>query len=102
MTRHPARDQGPLAKSGQLLNWFLGIDSATNRIAADFESAVDDGNHGIIGTTTLVNGTWYHAAVTYDGTTFRLYLERRPGGVRRRGQRPRHGQQPPRRPGAPR
>ena len=31
-------------------------------------------NHGIIGTTTLANGTWYHAAATYDGTTFRLYL----------------------------
>ena len=62
------------SESGALLNWFLGIDSATNRIAADFESASDDSNHGIIGTTTLVNGTWYHAAATYDGTTFRLYL----------------------------
>ena len=63
-----------LSESGQLLNWFLGIDSATSRIAADFESASDDSNHGIVGTTTLVNGTWYHAAATYDGTTFRLYL----------------------------
>ena len=27
-----------------------------------------------MGTTTLVNGTWYHAAATYDGTTFRLFL----------------------------
>ncbi|MEE8458271.1 MAG: LamG domain-containing protein [Phycisphaerales bacterium] len=26
------------------------------------------------GTTTLVAGDWYHAAVTYDGTTVRLYL----------------------------
>ena len=68
------------SESGALLNWFLGIDSATNRIAADFESASDDSNHGIIGTTTLVNGTWYHAAATYDGTTFRLYLN----GVLRR------------------
>ena len=62
------------SEAGALLNWFLGIDSATNRIAADFESASDDANHGIIGTTTLVNGTWYHAAATYDGTTFRLFL----------------------------
>ncbi len=63
-----------LSQSGQLLNWFLGIDSATNRLAADFESASDDSNHGIIGTTTIANGTWYHAAATYDGTTFRLFL----------------------------
>ena len=63
-----------LSESGQLLNWFLGIDSATNRIGADFESASDDSNHPLIGTTTLVNGTWYHAAATYDGITFRLFL----------------------------
>ncbi len=58
---------------GGVINWFLGIDAATNRIAADFESA-DDSNHPLIGTTTLVNGTWYHAAITYSGATFRLYL----------------------------
>ena len=63
-----------LSESGQLLAWFLGIDSATGRIAADFESALDDSNHPLIGTTTLVTGTWYHAAATYDGATFRIYL----------------------------
>ena len=26
------------------------------------------------GTAALVSGTWYHAAVTWDGTTVRLYL----------------------------
>ena len=29
----------------------------------------------MIGTTTIANGVWYHAAITYDGTTFRLYLD---------------------------
>ncbi len=63
-----------LSESGQLLNWFLGIDSATGRLAADFESASDDSNHPLIGTTTITNGTWNHAAITYDGVTFRLFL----------------------------
>ncbi len=63
-----------LSESGQVLSWFLGIDSGTGRLAADFESASDDSNHPLIGTTTLTNGTWYHGAITYDGTTFRLFL----------------------------
>ena len=66
--------KGRTGGTAQIVNWFLGIDTATNRIAADFESAGDDVNHGLIGATTLANGTWYHAAATYDGTTFRLYL----------------------------
>ncbi len=70
----PLVTKGRTGGSAQIVNWFLGIDTATNRIAADFETAADDVNHGIIGTTTLATGTWYHAAATYDGTTFRVYL----------------------------
>ena len=29
----------------------------------------------LIGTTSLADGTWYHAAVTYDGATAMLYLD---------------------------
>src|SRR6185295_1637195 len=58
---------------GGTINWFMGVTS-TGLLAADFESASDDSNHGITGTTQITNGTWYHAAATYDGTTFRLYL----------------------------
>ncbi|MEA2622083.1 MAG: hypothetical protein QOH61_993, partial [Chloroflexota bacterium] len=73
VTAIPLLTKGRSETGGQI-SWFLGIDSTTNRIAADFESASDDSNHGLVGITTLANGTWYHAAATYDGTTFRLYL----------------------------
>src|SRR5439155_20546745 len=60
------------------MNYFLGINNATNQLAADFEEgagAPSPGlNHPILGTTAIQNNVWYHAAVTYDGTTLRLYL----------------------------
>jgi len=32
-------------------------------------------NHPVIGTTVITNNVWHHAAATYDGTTWRLYLD---------------------------
>jgi hypothetical protein len=55
-------------------NYILGINTAGNVLAADFEDTATGLNHPISGTTPLVNGTWYHAAATYDGSTWRLYL----------------------------
>ena len=59
-------------------NYILGINTAGNVIAADFEEGVGGTslglNHPISGVTPIVNGLWYHAAATYDGTTWRLYL----------------------------
>ncbi len=59
-------------------NYFFGINGATNTLAADFEegaAGTSPGlNHPIIGTTVIALNTWYHAAVTYDGTKWRLYL----------------------------
>src|SRR5207253_6043852 len=61
------------------MNYFLGINNATNTLAADFEEGVSSGgtaglNHPILGTTPILNNVWYHAAATYDGQTWRLYL----------------------------
>ena len=66
--------------SNQDMNYFLGIDTKTGALAADFEEFGLPGtpglNHSIIGSTRIVDGVWYHAAVTYDSVTgaFRLYL----------------------------
>ena len=55
-------------------NWVLVINDDTDTIAADFEDNATGLNHPVSGITPIVNGVWYHAAATYDGTTWRLYL----------------------------
>ncbi|MBK7950894.1 MAG: LamG domain-containing protein [Deltaproteobacteria bacterium] len=59
-------------------NYMLGINTAGNVLAADFEEGAGGAtpglNHPISGVTPIVDGIWYHAAVSYDGTTWRLYL----------------------------
>ncbi len=60
------------------INYFLGINTAGNVLCADFEEAQGQPNpslnHPISGITPIVNGTWYHAAATYDGNKWQLFL----------------------------
>lgn len=46
-----------------------------NVLGADFEDAVDGGNHPVVGTTVVPWGEWHHVAVTYDGATWGLYVD---------------------------
>lgn len=55
-------------------NYILAINTSGNVLAADFEDAATGLNHPISGTTSIAMNTWYHAAATYDGSTWRLYL----------------------------
>jgi PKD repeat protein len=60
------------------MNYFLGINS-NGVLVADFEEGVGGAgplglNHPVVGRTATTTGTWYHAAVTYDGTNWALYL----------------------------
>ena len=55
-------------------NWVLVIDDTNDVIAADFEDMATGLNHPVYGTTHLVNDVWYHAVATFDGATWRLYL----------------------------
>ena len=61
------------------INYFFGIDTNGNVLAADFEegqAGVSPSlNHPVRGITAITNGMWHHAAATYDGTTWRLYLD---------------------------
>ncbi|MEP7378988.1 MAG: LamG-like jellyroll fold domain-containing protein, partial [Chloroflexota bacterium] len=72
ITAYPMVTKG--RSGGGVINWFLGVTPA-GLLGADFESASDDSNHGITGTTVIATGVWHHAAATYDGTNFRLYLD---------------------------
>jgi hypothetical protein len=56
------------------MNYFFGIDQASALLVADFEDTTGGDNHPVSGVTAIQTGAWYHAAVTYDGTRWRLYL----------------------------
>src|SRR5215210_8238177 len=75
------------------MNYFLGIDTSTNRLAADFEEgagAASPGlNHPVNGSTVITSNVWHHAAATYDGTSWKLYLDGALDGSLAVGQPPR-------------
>jgi len=60
------------------INYLFGIRASSGALCADFEEgaagAAPSLNHPIEGATPLAVGTWYHAAVTYDGSAWKLYL----------------------------
>jgi hypothetical protein len=44
-------------------------------LGADFEDMASGANHPVVGHTAVGIGEWHHVAATYDGTTWRLYLD---------------------------
>jgi hypothetical protein len=62
------------------MNYFLGID-ASSKLVADFEEGAGQPspglNHPVTGVTVVTNNAWHHAAATYDGQTWKLYLDGR-------------------------
>ncbi|MBX3740394.1 MAG: metallophosphoesterase [Akkermansiaceae bacterium] len=55
-------------------DFFLGIDEDSGKLAADFKDAAVGENHPLIGSTELTHGVWYHAAASFDGSAWKLYL----------------------------
>jgi hypothetical protein len=61
------------------INYFFGIRQSTGVLCADFEEGPGGSspslNHPIQGTNAIPIGSWHHVAATYDGTTWKLYLD---------------------------
>lgn len=60
------------------MNYIFGINTATGALCADFEEGTGQPtpglNHPSYGVTIINDTTWYHAAVTYDGQKWKIYL----------------------------
>ncbi len=78
-----AKGMGEADANNRDCNYFLGVDSS-GRLVADFEEgstgAAPGQNHPVAGRTAVVNGVWTHAAVTYDGYQWALYVNGVPDG----------------------
>ena len=68
------KGRGEAEGSNVDMNYFLGIDSSAARAGGRLRGHGDGGNHPVLGRTAICDNIWYHAAATYDGTTWRLYL----------------------------
>ena len=73
-----AKGRGEADGSTVDANYFLGIDGASH-LCADYEEGAGQAspgqNHPVIGSTTITDNVWHHGAATFDGTTWRLYLD---------------------------
>ena len=54
-------------------NYAFGFDGDV--LGADFEDKATGLNHPIVGSTAVTMGVWHHVAASYDGATWRLYLD---------------------------
>jgi hypothetical protein len=62
----------------QDINYFLGIRASDSVLCADFEEGAGGAspglNHPVAGITPIAINRWYHAAATYDGAKWQLFL----------------------------
>jgi hypothetical protein len=70
-----AKGRGESDGSNVDCNYFFGLRATDSVLAADFEDMATGGNHPVIGTTPVTSNVWHHVAASYDGTTWRLYLD---------------------------
>lgn len=56
-------------------SYYYNINIASSKLTYTIGNNGTSGNIATgTGTTTLANGTWYHVALTYDGSTYRLFV----------------------------
>jgi hypothetical protein len=69
-----AKGRGESDGGPQDMNYLLGVlDSGV--LAADFEDMAEGLNHPVMGFTDVTDGDWHHAAVTFDGQDWALFLD---------------------------
>jgi hypothetical protein len=71
----PIAGKGRGEEDGSTLDCNYAFGFAGDVIGADFEDMASGGNHPVIGKTPIAIGEWHHLAVSYDGTTWRLYVD---------------------------
>ena len=54
-------------------NYAFGF--AGDVLGADFEDSATGANHPVLGKKRIAIGEWHHVAATYDGTTWRLFVD---------------------------
>ena len=62
------------------MNYFMGIRPGDRLLVADLEEGLGStgtlgANHPVAGVTPITTNVWHHAAATYDGTNWALYLD---------------------------
>ncbi|MGD9418970.1 MAG: Ig-like domain-containing protein [Verrucomicrobiota bacterium JB025] len=69
-----AKGRGEDDQSNLDCNYIFGIDAETGVLAADFEDSLLGKNVPVYGVTPVTTGEWQHAAATFDGSEWKLYL----------------------------
>ena len=73
-----AKGRGEADGDTRDMNYFLGIRAADGVLVADYEEGTGQTqpglNHPIAGVTPIQTGVWYHAAASFDGRNWRLFL----------------------------
>lgn len=68
------KGRDPADQSNLDMNYFLGIRQSDGVLVADFEDSNLGINVPVAGTTPVPFDQWQHAAATFDGTQWKLYL----------------------------
>lgn len=62
---------------GSAIDCNYAIGFVGDVVGADFEDAATGKNHPVYGKTAIALGEWHHVAVSYDGDTWRIYVDGR-------------------------